>query len=191
MRNLPCRQYVNGVEPASIPTMREYDPYAYETHEDPYPDLRRAARARARSIATQRLGFWALSRHADVLAAFRDIARFSNRDGVSLDPGSVASRGAQATMSFLAMDPPRHTRMRALVSRGFTPRRIADLEPRVRELATPLHRSLHRRRPLRLHPRLRRPAADGRDQRDARRAGGRSRHAAWHGPTRSCIARTG
>jgi cytochrome P450 len=38
-------------------------------------------------------------------------------------------------MSFLAMDPPRHTRMRALVSRGFTPRRIAELEPRIRELA--------------------------------------------------------
>jgi cytochrome P450 len=39
-------------------------------------------------------------------------------------------------MSFLAMDPPRHTRMRALVSRGFTPRRVADLEPRVRAIAS-------------------------------------------------------
>jgi cytochrome P450 len=34
------------------------------------------------------------------------------------------------------MDPPRHTRMRALVSRGFTPRRIAELEPRIRAIAT-------------------------------------------------------
>ena len=38
-------------------------------------------------------------------------------------------------MSFLGMDPPRHTRMRALVSRGFTPRRVAELEPRIREMA--------------------------------------------------------
>jgi cytochrome P450 len=38
-------------------------------------------------------------------------------------------------MSFLAMDPPRHTRMRALVSRGFTPRRVSALEPRVRAIA--------------------------------------------------------
>lgn len=114
-------------------SMREYDPYAYEIHEDPYPvyaDLR----DHAPLYRNHRLGFWALSRHADVLAAFRDNVRYSNRDGVSLDPDGRRP-GASATMSFLAMDPPRHTRMRALVSRGFTPRRIADLEPRVREIA--------------------------------------------------------
>jgi len=113
--------------------MREYDPYAYEIHEDPYPvyaDLRRHAPV----YRNDRLGFWALSRHADVFAAFRDTARFSNRNGVSLDP-AAAKPGASATMSFLAMDPPRHTRMRALVSRAFTPRRVGDLEPRIREIA--------------------------------------------------------
>jgi cytochrome P450 len=113
--------------------MREYDPYAYEIHEDPYPvyaDLRRHAPV----YRNERLGLWALSRHADVFAAFRDTARFSNRDGVSLDP-AAASPAAAATMSFLAMDPPRHTRMRGLVSRAFTPRRVSDLEPRVRALA--------------------------------------------------------
>jgi cytochrome P450 len=91
-------------------------------------------RAEAPVYRNERLGFWALSRHADVLAAFRDTARFSNRNGVSLDP-AASTPEAQATMSFLAMDPPRHTRMRALVSRGFTPRRIAELEPRIREIA--------------------------------------------------------
>jgi cytochrome P450 len=113
--------------------MLEYDPYAYATHEDPYP-IYAALRARAPVYRNDRLGFWALSRHADVLAAFRDPARFSSRHGVSLDP-AASHPGAQATMSFLAMDPPRHTRMRALVSRGFTPRRIAALEPRIRALA--------------------------------------------------------
>jgi hypothetical protein len=113
--------------------MREFDPYAYEIHEDPYP-VYAALRAEAPVYRNERLGFWALSRHADVLAAFRDPERFSNRNGVSLDPAAWTP-AAQATMSFLAMDPPRHTRMRALVSRGFTPRRIAELEPRTRELA--------------------------------------------------------
>jgi cytochrome P450 len=113
--------------------MREYDPYAYELHEDPYP-VYAELRAEAPLYRNERLGFWALSRHADVLAGFRDVAHFSNRNGVSLDPASSHPR-AHAMMSFLAMDPPRHTRMRALVSRGFTPRRIAELEPRIRELA--------------------------------------------------------
>jgi cytochrome P450 len=111
----------------------EFDPYAYEIHEDPYP-VYAELRAHAPVYRNERQGFWALSRHADVLAAFRDTARFSNRNGVSLDP-AAATPDAQATMSFLAMDPPRHTRMRALVSRAFTPRRVSDLEPRVRDLA--------------------------------------------------------
>jgi hypothetical protein len=38
-------------------------------------------------------------------------------------------------MSFLALDPPRHTRMRALVSKGFTPRRVRDLADGIRALA--------------------------------------------------------
>ncbi len=113
--------------------MCEYDPYAYGLHEDPYP-VYAELRAHAPVYRNERLNFWALSRHADVLAAFLDTEHFSNRNGVSLDPAAWTP-AAQATMSFLAMDAPRHTRMRALVSRGFTPRRVADLEPRIRELA--------------------------------------------------------
>ncbi len=113
--------------------MVEYDPYAYAVHEDPYP-VYRALRDEAPAYRNEALGFWALSRHADVLAAFKDIEVFSSRHGVSLDQ-DVFHEHADATMSFLAMDPPRHTRMRALVSRGFTPRRVAELEPRIRAIA--------------------------------------------------------
>jgi cytochrome P450 len=111
----------------------EFDPYSYEVHEDPYP-VYRALRAEAPVYRHEGLGFWALSRHADVLAAFKDLETFSNRHGVSLDRDAFHAN-ADSTMSFLAMDPPRHTRMRALVSRGFTPRRVAELEPRVRAIA--------------------------------------------------------
>ncbi len=69
-----------------------------------------------------------------MLAAFKDWQRFSSAQGVSLEPQAVHPR-ADAVMSILAMDPPRHTRMRALVSRAFTPRRVAGLEPGIRELA--------------------------------------------------------
>lgn len=109
------------------------DPYDYDFHEDPYPYYRRL-RDEAPLYRNEELGFWALSRHADVLKGFRNSTTLSNKFGVSLDP---ASRGPHAskTMSFLAMDDPAHLRLRTLVSKGFTPRRIRELEPRVTEIA--------------------------------------------------------
>jgi cytochrome P450 len=109
------------------------DPYDYDFHEDPYPYYRRL-RDEAPLYHNEELGFWAFSRHRDVHQGFRNSTTLSNRDGVSLDP---VSRGPHAskTMSFLAMDDPAHLRLRTLVSKGFTPRRIRELEPRVTELA--------------------------------------------------------
>jgi cytochrome P450 len=109
------------------------DPYDYDFHEDPYPYYKRL-RDEAPLYHNEELGFWALSRHSDVLQGFRNSTTLSNKFGVSLDP---ASRGPHAskTMSFLAMDDPAHLRLRTLVSKGFTPRRIRELEPRVTEIA--------------------------------------------------------
>ncbi|MFZ1175069.1 MAG: cytochrome P450 [Mycobacterium sp.] len=109
------------------------DPYDYDFHEDPYPCYKRL-RDEAPLYRNEELKFWALSRHRDVLQGFRNSTTLSNREGVSLDP---VSRGPHAskTMSFLAMDDPAHLRLRTLVSKGFTPRRIRELEPRVTELA--------------------------------------------------------
>jgi len=111
----------------------EYSPYDYAIHDDPYPTYARL-RAEAPVYRNDALDFWALSRHRDVLAAFRDVDRFSNAYGVSLDPAAFGP-DAHRAMSFLAMDPPAHTRLRSLVGKSFTPRRVAELEPRVRELA--------------------------------------------------------
>ncbi|CAM4196072.1 Cytochrome P450 130 [Mycobacterium basiliense] len=111
----------------------DLDPYDYDFHEDPYPYYRRL-RDEAPLYHNRELGFWALSRHRDVHHGFRNSTTLSNRDGVSLDPVSRGPHAAK-TMSFLAMDDPAHLRLRALVSKGFTPRRIRELEPRVTELA--------------------------------------------------------
>lgn len=109
------------------------DPYDYDFHEDPYPYYKRL-RDEAPLYHNSELGFWALSRHQDVREGFRNSTTLSNKFGVSLDP---VSRGPHAskTMSFLAMDDPDHLRLRTLVSKGFTPRRIRELESRVTELA--------------------------------------------------------
>lgn len=110
-----------------------YDPYAYAIHEDPYPTYARL-RAEAPVYRNEDHGFWALSRHAEVLEGFRDSTVYSSAHGVSLDPAASGPH-AHKSMSFLAMDPPRHGRMRGLVSRAFTPRRVLGLEPRIRALA--------------------------------------------------------
>ncbi|MCB1027926.1 MAG: cytochrome P450, partial [Microthrixaceae bacterium] len=109
-----------------------YDPYAYEIHEDPYPTYARM-RNEAPVYRNEERNFWALSRHADVMAAFRDSERFSNAHGVTIDPAAWGPN-AHRTMSFLAMDPPEHGRMRALVSRGFTPRRVLGMEDDIRAI---------------------------------------------------------
>ncbi|HYB34911.1 MAG TPA: cytochrome P450 [Mycobacterium sp.] len=109
------------------------DPYDYHFHEDPYPYYRRL-RDEAPLHRNDELKFWALSRHQDVLQGFRNSTALSNAYGVSLDPVSRTA-DAHKVMSFLAMDDPEHLRLRALVSKGFTPRRIRELQPRVLELA--------------------------------------------------------
>ncbi|MGW4368360.1 cytochrome P450 [Nocardia takedensis] len=109
-----------------------FDPYDYLFHEDPYPTYQRL-RTEAPLYHNPHLDFYALSRHADVTAAFRDSTRLSSANGVSLDPAAWGPH-AHKTMSFLAMDDPRHMRMRKLVFKGFTPRRVAEMEDRIREL---------------------------------------------------------
>jgi cytochrome P450 len=109
-----------------------YNPYAYEMHEDPYPTYS-ALRAEAPLYRSDEFDFWALSRHEDVLAAFRNVDAYSNAFGVSLDP-SAFSPDAHKVMSFLALDPPAHTRMRSLVGKGFTPTKVNAMEDRIREI---------------------------------------------------------
>ena len=84
-----------------------YSPYDYAVHEDPYPTYARL-RAEAPLYRNEQLDFWALSRHADVLAAFRDPGRFSSRFGVTLDPAAYGPH-AHRSMSFLAAWTPRCT----------------------------------------------------------------------------------
>ncbi|OBA40280.1 cytochrome P450 [Gordonia sp. 852002-51296_SCH5728562-b] len=109
-----------------------FDPYAYDFHEDPYPTYARL-RDQAPVYYNSDLDFWALAGHDDVRNAFRDSVNLSNAWGVSMDPSSYGP-DAHKSMSFLAMDDPKHMRIRKLVSKGFTPRRVNDLAGRITAL---------------------------------------------------------
>ena len=109
-----------------------FDPYAYDFHDDPYPTYARL-RAQAPVYYNPEMDFWALAAHAYVRNAFRDSASLSNAWGVSLDPASYGP-DAHKSMSFLAMDDPKHMRIRKLVSKGFTPRRVNEMTERITAL---------------------------------------------------------
>ena len=128
-----------------------FSPYDYEFHNDPYPVYARL-RAEAPVYRNDELDFWALSRYDDVLTGFRDHAAFSNTNGVMIER-SMWTPDASRFLSFLAMDPPGHTAMRSLISRAFTPRRVAALEPRIREIASRYIDAAGGPRQLRLHGR--------------------------------------
>lgn len=109
-----------------------FDPYDYATQDDPYPVY---ARLRDEEPLHHNADhdFWVLSRHADVAVALRDDTTYSSAMGVTLD-ASAWSPDAHRVMSFLALDGLEQTRIRSLVSRAFTPRRVRELVPRLQQL---------------------------------------------------------
>jgi cytochrome P450 len=107
-----------------------YDPYDYAIDADPHPVWRRL-RDEAPCYHNDRYDFWALSRFADVLGASLDHESFRSGRGTVLE---LIDRLDEPT-PMIFKDPPEHTRLRKLVSRAFSPRRIAQLEERVRRIA--------------------------------------------------------
>jgi cytochrome P450 len=108
-----------------------YDPYSRQMQEDPFPTYRHFLEHEPCTY-NPKMDFYALFRFEDVWAATLDWKTYSSSLGPSLEnrgeiPGEL--------FSIIGLDPPRHTRLRNIVSRGFTPRRIAALEPEVRKLA--------------------------------------------------------
>jgi cytochrome P450 len=112
-----------------------WDPIDRLLRQDPHP-LWRRMRDEAPVYYNDRYGFWALSRFADVDAAHRDPATFSSAHGTVLEIMGEHEINTEGMMIFL--DPPEHTRLRRLVNRSFTPRKMAELESDVRGLCADL-----------------------------------------------------
>ena len=115
-----------------------YNPFSAAMARNPYP-IYAELRARAPVHRNRLLDAWVLSRHADVDAVLRDFRRFSN-DQRKRDP----VRRRRSTLpqipypTILFLDPPDHTRLRSLVNKAFTPKAVADLEPRIRRMTRTL-----------------------------------------------------
>ena len=115
----------------SVPAPVEFDPFAEAYFEDPY-EMYRRLRDEAPLYFSERYGFYALSRYDDVCDASRDWVTFTSTHGINL---SMLTDESQLPPELLiTMDPPKHDRLRSLVSRVFTPRAVTALEPMVREV---------------------------------------------------------
>ena len=77
--------------------------------------------------------YYVLSRHADIFAAARDHQTFSSAQGLTVNYGELEMIGLADNPPMVMQDPPVHTEFRKLVSRGFTPRQVEAVEPKVRE----------------------------------------------------------
>jgi cytochrome P450 len=108
-----------------------YDPFDVEIDTNPYEVWRRM-RDEAPVYRNEQYDFFALSRFDDVEAAHLDPKTFSSAHGTVLE--MMSASGGYTNEMLIFMDPPDHTRLRSLVSRAFTPRRVAELEGRIREL---------------------------------------------------------
>ncbi|HEU0194428.1 MAG TPA: cytochrome P450 [Gaiellales bacterium] len=78
-------------------------------------------------------GYWAVTRHEDLVAVHKDTRTFSSETGATALE-DLAPDALEARKSMLDTDPPRHTRLRGLVNREFTPRAVAAYENLLREL---------------------------------------------------------
>lgn len=80
-------------------------------------------------------GFWAVTRYDDVVTVSRDSATYSSFAGGTMIADATPEQLFVVRQMMLNMDPPQHTKLRALINKGFTPRMVALLQERVAELA--------------------------------------------------------
>lgn len=111
----------------------EFDPFSDEYFNDP-TEVYRRLRDEAPVYFSEKYGFYALSRFADVVTAHRDWPGLSSAHGVDLSTLSKDPDLIKSFRSIIMMDPPEHQRFRTLLSRVFTPRAVTALEPMIREV---------------------------------------------------------
>ena len=78
-------------------------------------------------------GFWALTRYDDVMRVSRDPDTFHSAPSINI--GDIPPEIAEWLGSMINMDAPKHTKLRLIVNRGFTPRQVAKIEDNVRQQA--------------------------------------------------------
>jgi cytochrome P450 len=118
------------VQPTASAGAIEFDPFSDDFFDDPY-DTYRALRDNAPIYHSEKYDFYALSRHADVLAAHLDPRRFSSAYGLTVD--MLLQKTRVDVNMMIMMDQPEHTQLRRMINQAFSRRTVEGLEPLVIE----------------------------------------------------------
>lgn len=108
--------------------LREHEP----VHWQPPKELRRNL---ADLMAVKQRGYWAVTRHADIIEISLDQKRFSSERGTVIASDTNEERVAQLRLWMINQDAPRHTKLRKLVNKGFTKRMIDTMEAHIQKLS--------------------------------------------------------
>ena len=108
------------------------DPYSEGCRRNPYPVYRQLRDTPPAYVDDER-GFWALSRFDDVINALHAPTTFISGNGIALE-----GQARSPYPMIIAMDPPRHDQLRALVARGFTTRPVTLGQQRAGKREPPL-----------------------------------------------------
>jgi cytochrome P450 len=120
---------VGGEMDASVARRVDWDPYDFDLLRNPH-DVFRELREHAPLYYNSRYDFYALSRYRDCVAGLSNRETFLNGRGVMLEQIRSGAPMPRGLLNF--EDPPRHTIHRSLLTRVFTPRRMAELESQIR-----------------------------------------------------------
>lgn len=118
----------------------DFNPYDHQLHDNPYPVYSRL-RNEEPVYYNEKRGFWVVSRYQDVKRVVQDPETFISSKGIAIELGSDgrAIKDHEFMLKpLIMMDPPHHPRMRRLVQRAFTNRRIEQLESAIHALAMEL-----------------------------------------------------
>ncbi|HEX2102164.1 MAG TPA: hypothetical protein VHF51_00815 [Solirubrobacteraceae bacterium] len=123
----------------ACPVHAEFDPLAEEFLADPYAVMAQLPLHETPVFYAPALDYYVVTRYADIEVIFLDPKTFSAGAAqlplVALEPEAteiLLAGGHKPQPSMVSLDPPAHTRLRRPASRAFTPRRVAEMEPRVR-----------------------------------------------------------
>ena len=132
------KTFERGVPHDYLAWLREHEP----VHWQPPGQMSRRA---AQIMEAEQNGFWAITRHRDVVEVSLDQKRFSSERGTVVINDLADERIGQLRLWMINQDAPRHTRLRKLVNKGFTKRMIQQMEAHIRKLSKEIVDSVARK----------------------------------------------